>query len=343
MKTAVCKVRRRAFIPTPKGVSVVETKYKVINAIDVATLATALKQDPNLFEVRPREVLEVKVIEKFLSVEEVAKHLVFIESDIPDDMPIGLDWSDLRDLLDGDVLVNELISEDVWSLVTESVLRRAVFINSRPFLAIRDRDTSEIHFVESESIAKYGRPTAKFERLASIGFTEEASRTSGYDGDELGLLSDQVAIRVKSPDEDPIDYSVFRLEPAEHANMILEFMSSQPFPFMSKIMIEGLIGRIPVDFDWGGVPSVWVEDLKDQGSWSAMTRLRLSTRLTSDNPRSPLRQAILDLLLDSRRGENFEAWISEYIDSVVDPNSPHFENRLARQSRVEDELIRRAI
>lgn len=257
-------------------------------------------------------------------------------------MPIGLDWGDLRDLLDGDVLANDLC-EDEWSLVSESVLRRAVFINSRPFLAIRDRDTSEIHFVESESIAKYGRPTAKFERLASIGFTEEASRTSGYDGDELGLLSDQVAIRVKSLDEDPIAYSVFRLEPAEHANMILEFMSSQPFLFMSKIMIEGLIGRIPVDFGWGGVPSVWVEEIKDEGSWSAMTRLNLSTLLTSDNPRSPLRQAILDRLLDSRRGENFEAWISEYIDSVVDPNSPHFENRLARQSRVEDELIRRAI
>ncbi len=342
MKTAVYKVRRRAFVPTPKGVSVVETKYKVINAVDVATLASALKQDPNLFEVRPREVLEVNVIEKFLSVEEVAKHLVFIESDIPDDMPIGLYWDDLRDLLDDEVLARELC-EDYWSLITESVLRRAVFINSRPFYAIRDRNTSEIHFVESESIAKYWRPTPKFERLASIGFTEEASMTSGYDGDELGLLSDQVAIRVKSPDEDPIDYSVFRLEPAEHANMILEFMSSQPFPFMSKIMVEGLIGRIPVDFDWGGVPSVWVEDLKDQGSWSAMTKLRLSTLLTSDNPRSPLRQAILDLLLDSRRGERFEAWLSEYIDSVVDPNSPHYENRLARQSRVEDELRRRAI
>lgn len=342
MKTAVYKVRRRAFVPTPKGVSVVETKYKVINAVDVATLASSLKQDPNLFEVRPREILEVNVIEKFLSVEEVAKHLVFIESDIPDDMPIGLYWDDLRDLLDDEVLARELC-EDYWSLITESVLRRAVFINSRPFYAIRDRNTSEIHFVESEAIAKYGRPTPKFERLASIGFTEEASMTSGYDGDELGLLSDQVAIRVKSPDEDPIDYSVFRLEPDEHANMILEFMSSQLFPFMSKIMIEGLIGRIPVDFDWGGVPSVWVEDVKDQGSWSAMTKLRLSTLLTSDNPRSPLRQAILDRLLDSRRGENFEAWISEYIDSVVDPNSPHFENRLARQSRVEDELIRRAI
>jgi hypothetical protein len=342
MKTAVYKVSRRAFVPTPKGVSVVETKYKVINAVDVATLASALKQDPNLFEVRPRELLEVNVIEKFLSVEEVAKHLVFIESDTPDDMPIGLYWGDLRDLLDDEVLAEEL-SEDYWSLITESVLRRAVFINSRPFYAIRDRNTSEIHFVESESIAKYGRPSPKFERLASIGFTEEASRTSGYDGDELGLLSDQVAIRVKSPDEDPIDYSVFRLEPAEHANMILEFMSSQPFPFMSKIMVEGLIGRIPVDFDWGGVPSVWVEDLEDEGSWSAMTKLRLSTLLTSDNPRSPLRQAILDLLLDSRRGERFEAWLSEYIDSVVDPNSPHYENRLARQSRVEDELRRRAI
>ncbi len=342
MKTAVYKVRRRAFVPTPKGVSVVETKYKVINAVDVATLASALKQDPNLFEVRPRELLEVNVIEKFLSVEEVAKHLVFIESATPDDMPIGLYWGDLRDLLDDEVLAEELC-EDYWSLITESVLRRAVFINSRPFYAICDRNTSEIHFVESESIAKYGRPSPKFERLASIGFTEEASMTSGYDGDELGLLSDQVAIRVKSPDEDPIDYSVFRLEPAKHANMILEFMSSQPFPFMSKIMIEGLIGRIPVDFDWGGVPSVWVEDLKDQGSWSAMTKLRLSTLLTSDNPRSPLRQAILDLLLDSRRGERFEAWLSEYIDSVVDPNSPHYENRLARQSRVEDELRRRAI
>jgi len=239
------------------------------------------------------------------------------------------------------VLAEELY-EDYWSLITESVLRRAVFINSRPFLAIRDRDTSEIHFVEGESIAKYGRPTPKFELLASIGFTEEGSMTSGYDGDEVGLLSDQVAIRVTSPDEDPIDYSVFRLEPAEHANMILEFIFSQPMPFMSKIMIEGLIGRIPEDFEWDGVPSVWVEDVKDQGSWSAMTKLNLSTRLTSDNPRSPLRQAILDRLLDSRRGENFEAWLSEYIDSVVDPNSPHYENRLARQSRVEDELIRRA-
>ena len=336
MSSAVYKVRRRAFASGPEGVSVVEASFEVVDAADVATLVAALKKDSNLIEVRPREILEVTVVETLLSVEQAAKHLVFVESDIPDDMPIGLEYEVLDEILDGDAEAL-CFYEEYWGRVPDSVQRRAVVINGRVFLAIRDHQTSEIHFVESESIADNEAPTPKFKLLASIGFTEEDSRTSGYDGEELGLLSEEVAIWVTRPDEGGIDYSIIRLqsaEPADHAALILKLMSSQFMPFMAKIMIEGLIGRIPEEFG-DEIPEAWVED---EGSWSAITSLWLSPLLTSDNPRSPVRQAILDRLFDSGRDEHFGSWLTEFIDSIVDPNSPHYEKRIARQALVEHEL-----
>jgi len=153
----------------------------------------------------------------------------------------------------------------------------------------------------------------------------------------VGFLSDQVAIWVTRPDEGQIEYSITRLpstEPGDQANMVLDFMLSQVWPFMAKVMVEGLIGRIPEELGYE-IPEAWVED---EGSWSAITSLWLSPLLTSDNPRSPVRQAILDRLFDSGRDEHFGSWLTEFIDSIVDSNSPHYEKRIARQALVEHEL-----
>jgi len=103
---------------------------------------------------------------------------------------------------------------------------------------------------------------------------------------------------------------------------------------MAKIMIEGLIGRIPEEFG-DEIPEAWVED---EGSWSAITSLWLSPLLTSDSPRNPVRQAILDRLFDSGSDEQFGSWLTEFIASIVDSNSPHYEKRITRQALVEHEL-----
>ena len=333
MKSCVYAVRRKKLVSMAGEITTVDMEYEVDAAIDLESLASVIRQDPNLIEVRPREILEVTVSEEFITVEQAVKHLVFVESDVPDDMPIGLHYELLHELL-GDDADTMCLYQEEWNRVTESVLRRAVFVNGRPFLAIRDRFGSEVHFVESEPIAIHERPTPKFTPLVSIGFTEENSMVSGYDGQEVGLLADDVGILVTRPDEGEIDYAVFRQEPDRQSNMILELMASQFHEFMAKIMVEALIGRIPEKFV-NEVPAAWVED---EGSWSAITSIELSPLLTLENPRSPIRQGILDWLLDFRRGENFEAWLAEYIASVVDPNSPDYEKRIARHARVEVEL-----
>lgn len=336
MSSRAYVVRRRTFIKTPDGVKIVESDYGIDSAVDLASLTSLIEKNSNLNEVRPREILEVTVSEEFITVELAVKHLVFVESDFPDDMPIGLHYEILHELLGDDADTMCLYNEE-WDRVTESVLRRAVFVNGRPFLAVRDCFSSEVHFVESEPIAIHEMPTPKFTPLVSIGFTEENSMVSGYDGQEVGLLADDVGILVTRPDEGEVDYAVFRQEPDRQSNMILELMASQFHEFMAKILVEALIGRIPEKFV-NEVPAAWVED---KGSWSAITSIELSPLLTSENPRSPIRQGILDWLLDFRRGENFEAWLAEYIASVVDPNSPDYEKRIARHARVELELAKR--
>jgi len=79
-------------------------------------------------------------------------------------MPIGLEYEVLDEILDGDADAL-CFYEDYWSRVTDSLQRRAVVINGRTFLAIRDSQTREIHFVESESIADNEAPTPKFLRV----------------------------------------------------------------------------------------------------------------------------------------------------------------------------------
>lgn len=303
--------------------------------VEPSELIEQIDSDPNLHEIRPREILEVAVDESCLSVEEAARRLVILHPDVPDDMPIGLDHEILWELFGEDA--DELcLYSDEWDRTTGKILRRAVFINGRTFVPFVDEWSTEIHLVECESVAREEMVKPKFLELASIGFTEWNSMVSGYDGDEVGLISDEVAIWYTRRDEDPDEVRIFRMEPERHPNLILELMSSQFRPFMSKIMVEGLIGKIPEEFG-DEIPAAWVED---EGSWTAITSLHLHSLLTSENPRSPIRQGILDWLLDWRRGENFEAWLAEYIEAIVDPNSLEYEKRLARQARVEAELTK---
>jgi len=160
---------------------------------------------------------------------------------------------------------------------------------------------------------------------------------SGYEGEEVGLVSEDVAIWYTRHDEEPDEVRAFRMEPERHSKLILEFLATRFSPFMSKIMVEGLVGRIPEAFG-NEIPEAWVED---DGSWTAIASLHLHPLLTSVNPTSPIRQGILDVLLDSRaRGDGFESWLAEYFSSIVDPNSPAYEARLARQQRVEAEIAK---
>jgi hypothetical protein len=317
-------------------VKIVESDYGIDSSVDLASLTSLIGQNPNLIEVRPREILEVTVSEEFMTVEQVVKHLVFIESDIPDDMPIGLNNEVLWELLGDDAYK---FAEEEWNRTEGKIIRRAVFINGRTFVPFIDNWSSEVHLVECESVSLYEKVQPKFTELAGIGFTEENSMVSGYEGEEVGLISDSddIAIWYVRHDEEPDEVLIFRQDAERHASMVLELMTLQFRPFMSKIMVEGLIGRIPEGFGVE-IPEAWVED---EGSWTAITSLTLSPLLTSESPRSPIRQAILDILLDTRRGENFEAWLAEYIDSVVDPNSPDYEKRIARHARVEIELAKR--
>jgi hypothetical protein len=326
------KVRRRAFSERSGKLSLSEAVYSVDLSVN---LAERIQSDPNLSEVRPREILEITLDEDVISVADAVAALSFVESDVPDDMPVGLHHEVLWELL-GDDADKLCFYEDEWSRTTGSIIRRALFVNGRTFIPFRDEWSPEVHFVECESIAAYEAPTPKFLQLAGIGFTEENSMVSGYDGEEVGLISEDVAIWYTRRDEEPNEVRVFRMEPERHANLILELMSSQFRPFMSKIMVEGLVGRIPEAFG-EEIPSIWVES---DGSWSAITTLHLHPLLTSDSPRSPIRQQILDVLLDSRRGENFEAWLAEYIESVVDSKSLAYEQRLERQAQVESEVAK---
>jgi hypothetical protein len=224
--------------------------------------------------------------------------------------------------------------EEEWNRVEGSIIKRALFINGRTFIPFRDEWSSEVHFVECEPVLSAERPWPKFEPLAAIGFTEENSMLSGYEGDEVGLVSEDVAIWFVRNDEGPDEIRVFRQEPERHVNLILEMMTSQFRPFMTKIMLEGLIGNIPEELG-EEIPSVWVED---DGSWSAITSLTLSPLLTSENPRSEIRQGILDWLLDNRRAENFEGEIAAYIEAIIDPRCDEYEQRLERHARVLAEL-----
>lgn len=330
MSTGVFQVRRRRF-QNEFGAIDIDDETTLIEAS--AELSEQLRFNAELHEVRPREILEIEVDESVLSVEEVARRLVFVESAIPDDMPIGLEPEVLHELL-GDEATELGLYEDEWNRVEGSIIKRALFINGRTFVPFRDEWSSEVHFVECESISSYEQPWPKFERLASIGFTEENSMVSGYDGEEVGLIADDVAIWFVTRDEEPNEIRVFRQDPDRHANMILQLMTTQFRSFMSKIMIEGLIGHIPAEFG-EEIPWAWVED---EGTWSAITSLSLSPILTSENPRSAIRQSILDWLLDSRRGENFEAEIAEYVAAIVDPNCDAHETRGERHARVLSKL-----
>lgn len=332
MEESTYKVRRRKFNDEEGKVSLSE---EVCSFDSPADLVQVIQSDPNLREVRPREILEINVDEDVLSVNDVVSLLLFVESDIPDDMPIGLDNEILRELL-GDDADKMCFYEDEWSRTVGSIIRRALFVNGRTFIPFRDEWSREVHFVECDSIATFEAPKPKFLKLVEIGFSEENSMVSGYEGEAVGLVSEEVAIWYSRHDEQPDEVRVFRMEPERHPNLILELMAAQSSPFMSKIMVEGLVGRIPEAFG-DEIPEVWVED---EGSWTAITTLHLDPLLTSDKPRSPIRQAILDWLLDSRRGENFEGWLAEYIGSVVDQNSLEYEKRLARQQRVEAELAK---
>lgn len=325
-------VRRRKFTGEAGKPSLSEETYSVDSSTD---LVQAIESDTDLREVRPREILEITVDESCLSVEEVARRLVILHPDVPDDMPIGLDHEILWELL-GDDADKLCLYSDEWNSTAGKMIRRAVFINGRTFVPFVDDWSTEIHLVECESVARVEKVKPKFLELATIGFTEENSMVSGYDGDEVGLISDDVAIWYTRRDEDPDEVRIFRMGPEGHPNLILELLLSQFRPFMSKIMVEGLIGKIPEEFG-DEIPEAWVED---EGSWTAITSLHLNSLLTSENPRSPIRQGILDWLLDSRRGENFEAWLAEYIEAIVDPNSLEYEKRLARQARVEAELAK---
>lgn len=332
MASPTYKVRRRKFTDVSGKLSVSDETHSIESS---PNLAQVIQSEPNLREVRPREILEITVDEEALSVAQVVALLSFVESDIPDDMPIGLHHEVLWELL-GDDADTMCFYEDEWSRTVGSIIRRALFVNGRTFIPFKDEWSAEVHFVECESIASYEAPTPKFLELAGIGFTEENSMVSGYDGEEVGLVSEDVAIWYTRRDEDPNEVRVFRIEPERLPSLILELMSSQFRPFMSKIMVEGLVGRIPEVFG-EEIPEAWVED---DGSWTAITSLHLHPLLTSEDPRSQIREGILDVLLDSRRGENFEAWLAEYIASVVDPKSPEYEKRLARQQRVEIEAAK---
>jgi hypothetical protein len=333
MSHPIYEVRRRILNVGSDGISISEENFKERN---LSNLVNPSLNNSDLFEVRPREILEIKFDETILGLDKVLRQLVFIESDIPDDMPIGLSYEVLRELLGDDAYK---FAEEEWNRTEGKIIRRAVFINGRTFVPFIDSGSSEIHLVECESISLYEKVQPKFTELAGIGFTEENSMVSGYEGEEVGLISDSddIAIWYVRHDEEPDEVLVFRQDAERHASMILEMMTLQFRPFMSKIMVEGLIGRIPEGFGVE-IPEAWVED---EGSWTAITSLTLSPLLTSESPRSPIRQAILDILLDTRRGENFEAWLAEYIDSVVDPNSPDYEKRIARHARVEIELAKR--
>jgi hypothetical protein len=268
-----------------------------------------------------------------LTVEDAARLLVVVQSEVPDDMPIGLPYEVLLELL-GDDADKFCLYEDEWSRTEGKLIRRVVFINGRTFVPFIDSWSSEIHLVECEPVALYEKVKPKFTALAGIGFTEDDSMVSGYEGEEVGLISDEVAIWYTHHDEAPDEVLIFRQDTERHANMVLEMMTMQFRPFMAKIMIEGLIGHLPEEFE-DEIPERWVED---DGSWTAITSIFLSPLLTSESPRSPIRQAILDYILDSRRGENFEAWLAEYIESVVDADSPAHKKRLVRQQRFTAEV-----
>jgi hypothetical protein len=324
------EVRRRKFSGETVKPVVEDVRLSVD---DSGGLLDAIRSNSELHEVRAREILEIIVREDMLTAEDVARLLVVVQSEVPDDMPIGLNHEVLWELLGDDAYK---FAEEEWNRTEGKIIRRAVFINGRTFVPFIDSGSSEIHLVECESISLYEKVQPKFTELAGIGFTEENSMVSGYEGEEVGLISDSddIAIWYVRHDEDPDEVLIFRQDAERHASMVLELMTLQFRPFMSKIMVEGLIGRIPEEFGVE-IPEAWVED---EGSWTAITSLTLSPLLTSESPRSPIRQAILDILLDTRRGENFEAWLAEYIESVIDPNSVGYEKRLARQARVEAKL-----
>lgn len=330
MSSPVFTARRRKFSGTTDKPTVEDVQFSVE---DANGLLNAIQSNSELYEVRPREILEVTVREDTLSVEDAAKLLVVVQSEVLDDMPVGLHHEVLWELL-GEDADKFCLYEDEWSRTHGKLIRRAVFINERTFVPFIDSWSSEIHLVECESIASEERVKPKFTALAGIGFTEEDSMVSGYEGEEVGLISDEVAIWYTHHDEAPDEVLIFRQDTERHANMVLEMMTMQLRPFMAKIMIEGLIGHLPEEFE-AEIPERWVED---DGSWTAITSIFLSPLLTSESPRSPIRQAILDYILDSRRGENFEAWLAEYIESVVDVDSPAHKKRLVRQQRFTAEV-----
>ena len=325
MSSPVFKVRRRKFSGTSDTPIIEDVRHSLE---DTSGFLDVIRSNSELNEVRPREILEITVREDMLTVEDAARLLVVVQSEVPDDMPIGLPYEVLLELL-GDDADKFCLYEDEWSRIEGKLIRRAVFINGRTFVPFIDSWSSEVHLVECESVALYEKVKPKFIELAGIGFTEENSMVSGYEGEEVGLISDEIAIWYTRHDEAPDEVLIFRQDVERHADMVLELMSMQFRPFMSKIMVEGLIGHLPEEFG-DEIPETWVED---EGSWTAITSLVLSPLLTSESPRSSIRQAILDVLLDSRRGENFEAWLAEYIDSVVDSDSLEHEKRLARQQR----------
>jgi hypothetical protein len=325
MSSPVFEVRRRKFSGTSDTPIIEDVRHSLE---DTGGFLDVIRSNSELNEVRPREILEITVREDMLTVEDAARFLVVVQSEVPDDMPIGLPYEVLLELL-GDDADKFCLYEDDWSRTEGKLIRRAVFINGRTFVPFIDSWSSEIHLVECEPVALYEKVKPKFTALAGIGFTEEDSMVSGYEGEEVGLISDEVAIWYTWHDEAPDEVLIFRQDVERHTNMVLELMTMQFRPFMSKIMVEGLIGHLPEEFG-DEIPETWVED---EGSWTAITSLVLSPLLTSESPRSSIRQAILDVLLDSRRGENFEASLAEYIDSVVDSDSLEHEKRLARQQR----------
>lgn len=333
MTRPVFEVRRRKFSGATDNPIVEDVRLSIEDAAD---LLDAIRSNSELNEVRPREILEVVVREDVLNVEDVAKLLVVVQSEVPDDMPIGLRNEVLWELL-GDDADDFCLYEDEWSRTEGKLIRRAVFINGRTFVPFIDCDSSEIHLVECESVAGKGKIKPKLTVLAAIGFTEESSMLCGYEGVEVGLISEEVAIWWTQPDEDPDEVLIFRQDADRHAHTVLKLVTAPFTSFMAKIMIEGLIGRIPEEFG-EKIPEAWVED---EGSWTAITSLRLSPVLTSESPRNPIRQTILDILLDSKRAENFEPWLAEYIKSVIDTSSQSYEQRLTRQARVETEFKER--
>ena len=70
----------------------------------------------------------------------------------PNDMPIGLNYEVLRELLGDDAYK---FAEEEWNRTKGKIIRRAVFINGRTFVPFIDSGSSEIHLVECESISLY--------------------------------------------------------------------------------------------------------------------------------------------------------------------------------------------